>query len=163
MTARTIHLQLQFIVGTCLILVAAGCAPTRTSTRTRVRTIGQGNLDEWRKVVLSYDVIREREGTEPERKYEQVTLHIYPREHLYFERALKTVELKFGVPSGELRFEDAEARIDESRRKIWFVERDTGRIIATLDLETARTTGPDDEPPSWATPEGGAPLEQSSG
>jgi hypothetical protein len=90
-------------------------------------------------------------------------VHIYPRKHLHFERTLKTIELTVGVPSGQLRIEHADARIDEARQKIWFVERDTDRIIATLDLETGRTTGPDDEPPAWATPDGGLPLEPPSG
>jgi hypothetical protein len=82
-------------------------------------------------------------------------------EPLHFEQTIKTVEPKFGVPSGQCRFENVEARRDETGRKVWLVQRDTSRIVATLDRVTHATTGPDDEPPAWATPDGGQPLESA--
>ena len=79
----------------------------------------------------------------------------YDAEH---DMTVKTVELKFGVPRGQCRFENVQARRDGTGQKVWFVQRNTSRIVATLDLETHETTGPDDEPPSWAIPDGGEPL-----
>jgi hypothetical protein len=162
MIARLTRVKYGLVATSCLVVVVVGCAPTRTSSRTRIHTISEGTLDECREVALSYDVLQEREGTQPERKYEQLILRIYPRKHLSYERTLKSVEMKPGVPSGQLRIESAEARIDQAREKVWFVEPDTSRILATLDLQTGRTTGPDDEPPAWATPDGGMPLEPAT-
>ncbi len=162
MQSRTVDFRCCCIAAACLILAGAGCTPAYTSSRTRVHTISQGNLDACRQVILSYDVSEECEGTQPQHKYEQLTLSISPRKHLYSDHTLKSIELKFGVPRGQLRFEAAEARINETGQKVWFVERGTDRIIATLDLETGQTTGPDDAAPPWATPHGGAPLEPAS-
>jgi hypothetical protein len=55
-----------------------------------------------------------------------------------------------------------EGRIDQTGQKVRFVQPDTGRIVATLDLYSGKTTGPDDEPPAWATPAGGKPLPSSA-
>ena len=158
--ARQLSRCYLLLAGGCLILTAVGCAKstTRTSTLTS-HTLCGGNLDECREIRLSYGVGREREGLGPERHYEQLTVKVSPREHLGFRRTVKTVELTFGVPRGQLRFRGVEGRIDEAGQKVWFVQRDTGRIVATFDAETHATTGPDDEPPAWATPDGGTPLQ----
>ncbi|MBN1512619.1 MAG: hypothetical protein JXB13_11450 [Phycisphaerae bacterium] len=162
MKSQKVDFRCCFIAAACLVLAGAGCSPKYTSSRTRVHTISQGNLDACRQVILSYDVSEECEGTQPEREYEQLTLEIGPRKHLHSEYTLTKIELKLGVPRGQLRFDAADARIDDSGQKVWFVERGTDRIIATLDLETGRTTGPDDAAPPWATPHGGSPLEPAS-
>ncbi|MHC4235760.1 MAG: hypothetical protein ACYSUQ_11640, partial [Planctomycetota bacterium] len=112
-------------------------------------------------IELTYDRLRDREAGEPQRAYELLRIVVQPRQQLSFERTVKTVELKFGVPRGQCRFENVEARRDETGQKVWFVQRDTSRIVATLDLQTHKTTGPDDEPPAWATPDGGEPLESA--
>jgi hypothetical protein len=123
-----------------------------------METLCTAGLDECREIWLTYDRLREREAGEPERAYEQLRVVVKPRRQLRFEQSVKTVELKFGVPRGQCRFENVEARRDKTGQKVWFVERDTSRIVATLDLETHETTGPDDEPPAWATPDGGEPM-----
>ncbi len=141
-----------------LSLVCIGCSPERSSTLTSLPLCCAG-LDEYREVELSYDVGSDREGWGPVRKYERLVLKVRPRPSLHFKRVLKTIEQKPGVSSGELRFLDVVARTDETRQKVWFVESGTGRILATLDRQTGRTTGPDDEPPTWAKPDGGLPLD----
>ncbi|MBN2563234.1 MAG: hypothetical protein JXQ75_20115 [Phycisphaerae bacterium] len=139
------------------------CSSGRMSSSTRLcDTICSGDLDECRQVELSCDMVRYCEDMKPAREYEQLTLKVSPREHLRFKGAVKTIDLDFGVPRGQLRFQDVEARTDEARQKVWFVERATGRVLATLDLATRMTTGPDDEPPAWATPDGGLLLVSSS-
>jgi hypothetical protein len=109
-------------------------------------------------VRLSRDTTREQAPGEPERRYEMIRLEVRPREQLSMERELKRVELKLGMAPGQLELGDVEIRADRSKHKVWFVERETGRIIATLDVVNGATTGPDDTPPAWATPTGGVPL-----
>jgi hypothetical protein len=145
-----------------LTLVCIGCAPERSSTLTSY-PLCCAALDECREVELSYGVGREREGLEPVRKYEMLTLEVRPRPSLRSKHVLKTIEQKPGSPSGELRFLNVRVRTDETGQRIWFVESSTGRILATLDRQTGRTTGPDDEPPAWAKPDGGHPLGASCG
>jgi hypothetical protein len=160
---RATIVRAHVICGVALALVSQGCSQSTiytSSTRVRQET-WRANLDECRQVRLSCDLVRDRLTGEPDRKYEQLRLEVAPREHLSFRRTLKKIELKFGVPRGQLRFQDVEVRADQERRRVWFVDGDTKRIIATLDRETGATTGPDDDPPDWATPDGGAPLEEA--
>jgi hypothetical protein len=143
-----------------LTLVCVGCTPERSSTLTSQPLCCAG-LDEYREIELSHDVLREREGLERERKYERLVLRIRPRPGLRSKRVLKTIERRPGERGAELRFWNVVARTDATRQKVWFVERGTGRILATVDLLTGRTTGPDDEPPAWAEPDGGQPMDSA--
>ncbi|MHC4234321.1 MAG: hypothetical protein ACYSUQ_04315 [Planctomycetota bacterium] len=146
-----------------LVLASVGCSsPAGSSTRIRMQTLCSAGLDECREIELTYDRLRDREAGEPQRAYELLRIVVQPRQQLSFEQTVKTVELKFGVPRGQCRFENVEARRDETGQKVWFVQRDTSRIVATLNLQTHETTGPDDEPPAWATPDGGEPLESAA-
>lgn len=143
-----------------LVLSSVGCsAPAGSATQVRMQTLCGAGLDECRDIRLTYDRLRDRDAGEPERVYELLRIVVQPRPQLSFEQTVKTVELKSGVPRGQFRFENVEARADKTGQKVWFVQRDTFRILATADLETNVTTGPDDEPPPWATPDGGEPLE----
>ncbi|MCH8807714.1 MAG: hypothetical protein IH986_16745 [Planctomycetes bacterium] len=54
--------------------------------------------------------------------------------------------------------ENIEARADSSGRRIWLVNRQTRRVVASADLDAESFTGPDDEPPPWARPDGGTVL-----
>ena len=146
-----------------LVLATAGCSsPTSSSTQIRMQTLCDAGLDQCRVIELTYDRTWDRDAGEPERKYEQLRVVVKPRPQLSFDQVVKKVELKSGVRRGQCRFENVEARRDASGQKVWFVQRGTSRIIATVDLETHETTGPDDEPPAWATPEGGKLLEPAA-
>ena len=147
--------------GLTAVVTWVGCSPSRTSTRTSWM-ISQADLDEYRRIEFSYDVVRDHEGRQLVREYEQLLLRIGPREDLRVRRAVKTVELTPGDSRPQVRFENVEARANETRERIWFVERETGRIVATFDSSTDKTTGPDEPPPPWATPTGGVLLESST-
>jgi hypothetical protein len=127
-----------------------------------MQTLCSAGLDECREIELTYDRLRNRETGEPERAYELLRVVVRPRPELGFAQTVKKVELKYGVPRGQCRFENVEARRDETGQKVWFVQGDTSRIVATLDLQTHETTGPDDEPPAWATSDGGVPLKSAT-
>lgn len=142
-----------------LVLASVGCSSAGSSaTQIRMQTLCSAGLDECREIELTYERSWDRDAGKPERAYDLLRVVVKPREMLSFEQAVKSVELKPGVPEGQCKFENVEARRDESGRRVWFVQRDTSRIIATVDLTTHATTGPDDEPPAWATPDGGKPL-----
>ena len=136
-----------------------GCAHGVSSESTRVRLVQwQANLDDCREVSLSvYQSTDNIEG-QPERKSEELTLEVRPRKNLQFERVLKSVDDKSGDLAGQFNADEIEVRADETRNKVWFVDKRAGKVIATLDRETGKTTGPDDQPPDWATLDGGKPL-----
>jgi hypothetical protein len=144
-------------LGIAIVLAAAGCSTTSSSTLTR-HAICRGNLDDYRQIELTYDVREDREGLMPPRRCEQLTIEVKPRPELHFRQAVKAIDLGSTAPRGQLCFENVVARTDETRQRVWFIQRDTGRVIATLDRQTGQTTGPDDEPPPWATPTGGQLL-----
>ena len=56
------------------------------------------------------------------------------------------------------KFGKLEARADTDLDKVWIVDKDAGRAIASLDCASGATTGPDDEVPAWASPTGGIVL-----
>jgi hypothetical protein len=145
-------------LGLVLTLVCIGCTPGHTSMLNS-HPLCCAALDEYREVQLSYEVRRDREGLGPERVSEGLNLEVRPRPSLRAKYVIKTVEQKSGSPSGELRFQNVEGRTDETRQKVWFVDRNTGRVLVTLDRQSGRTTGPDDEAPAWAKPDVGRVLD----
>jgi hypothetical protein len=56
-----------------------------------------------------------------------------------------------------------EGRADAERKHVWVVDRKAARVIASLDLETDKGTGPFDPAPEWATVNGGTVLERLDG
>jgi hypothetical protein len=56
------------------------------------------------------------------------------------------------------RLGELEGRRDASGRKVWVVDKEAGRVIATVDLDTGATTGVKDDPPDWAQMDGGIVL-----
>ncbi len=152
------------VCAVCVIASVAcclGCAHTMSSESTRIRqATWQADLDDYQEVRLSISRVHSHDEGEPARTYEQLTLEVRPRPHLQFESLLKSVELKPGAQRAQLEFDEIEVRADESRSRVWFVDGESGRVIATLDRGTGVTTGPDDEPPAWATVDGGVLLEE---
>jgi hypothetical protein len=139
-----------------------GCAHSTSSESTRVRqATWHADLDDCREVSLSVYEGHDRTEGQPDCRYEQLTLEIRPRQHLQFESVLKSVDLDSGVRREQFQYAEIEVRADGARRRVWFVDRKARRVIATLDRDTGVTTGPDDEPPTWATPDGGRLLESS--
>ncbi|MCZ6683003.1 MAG: hypothetical protein O7B26_07455, partial [Planctomycetota bacterium] len=60
--------------------------------------------------------------------------------------------------NGPIPVGDYEAHADESRQRLWIVDRKINRIIATHDCKTKTTSGPRERPPAWARPDEGDVL-----
>ena len=147
----------------CALAAAAcslGCAHTMSSESTQVRQVAwQADLDEYQEVVLSVSRVYDSESGEVVGRHDDLVLEVRPRPSLHYDALLKSLELRSHGRTDELRYDDIEIRADESRRRVWFIEVSTQRVIATLDRDTRVTTGPDEAPPWWATPDGGVLLE----
>jgi hypothetical protein len=131
-----------------------------SSESTQIRQAAwQADLDEYQEIVLSVVYVSDSEGGEVLSTHEDLRIEVRPRASLQYESILKSVDLNPGTRAMELRFEDIEVRADDSRRRVWFVDVATQRVVATLDRDTRTATGPDDETPPWATVDGGVLLE----
>jgi hypothetical protein len=56
-----------------------------------------------------------------------------------------------GKSAERFKFGQLEAYGNTTGDQVWIVDRENARVVATLDLKTSAATGPDDEPPPWAT------------
>ena len=158
MKRMILYRGLLVFLSTSLVLGGAGCSSSKSTQSTRIiRAKCHETLDDCREVGLAEVWVRDYENGRLVDEYFQLRIEVRPRDDLTFERSLKKAEPRRGA-LGKFDLHNLEVRANESRSKVWFVERDTGRIIATLDRETGQTTGPDDEPPTWATPDGGERL-----
>jgi hypothetical protein len=121
------------LLRTCAMCVIAsvasslGCAHTMSSESTRIRqATWHADLDDYQEVRLSISRVHNRDDGAPARTFEQLTLEVRPRPHLQFESILKSVEFTPGARGGQLGFDEIEVRADESRSRVWFVDRATG-------------------------------------
>jgi hypothetical protein len=145
-------------LGALALAATIGCASTSTSSTRTSTTLFREVLDEWREIELRRSRVQSYENGWLVDEYFELSLRISPRKEASFRQVLKKVDAGWGKQPSELDFHNVEARTDETRQRLWLVDRDASRIIATLDQGSGQTTGPDDDPPPWATPEGGVPL-----
>jgi hypothetical protein len=155
-------LKALILVGYVSSAFFMGCAHGVTSESTKVRLVQwQADLDDSREVSLSVYQSHDKTEGEADREYEELILEVKPREHSQSKVVLKSVDSKSGDLVGQFNADEIEVRADETRNKVWFVDKRAGKVIATVDRETGKTTGPDDEPPAWATLEGGTLLNKN--
>ncbi len=119
-----------------------------------------GSLDEGRSVFLVEDRRGSAVSKRPEDNFATLKLTVM-EQGIPFSLVEKTVAHKTGsgykdLPSFDL--ENLEGRTSPDRRRIWIVDKRSGRVIASYDFQTGACTGPDDQPPTWADPQGGIPL-----
>ena len=95
----------------------------------------------------------------PEHNFRVLSLHVA----LPGDELVKGVICRKGGEHGKdapgYEFGELEARTDETGRKVWIMDKDTGRVIASADCDTQVLTGPDDEAPLWANRGAGTVLE----
>ena len=161
MASSTVVMKTFAICVLGLTACGVGCAHTMSSESTQIREVSwQADVDEYQEVMLSVSRILDSENGAAVGSREELTLEVRPRPDLQYESVLKSVELQSGARarSSGFPFKDVEVRANESRRRVWFVDVASRRVIATLDRDTRATTGPDDQAPSWATVDGGVLL-----
>jgi len=137
-------------------LFVAGCGGS-TSTWIN-KDVHRANLDSCYEVRLEHRSGKRNEGFKPEQRFEEAVIVIKPRALPSGEYSLQRKNAA-GWPSwSAFDFGDVEARADASRQHVWFVDRKSGKVIASVDRATGETTAPGESPPEWATPTGGELL-----
>jgi len=133
-----------------------------SSESTRIReAIWSAPLDECQEVRLCSYWVQDRDEGGTGAAREELVLELRPLRELEFESVLRSTELKPGVRRVQAGFGELEVRCDASRRHVWFVDREAGRVVASLDRDTGVTTGPGDAAPAWASVDGGILLEEA--
>lgn len=140
-----------------LVPLAAGCSGSTTSHMNR--TIHRAHLDDCYEIKLVHRSSKHREGWRPATCSEETIVLIEPRVIQSDEYSARRVDVP-GWPSwSSFEFGDVEARCDAARERIWFLDRASGRVVASVDRCSRQTTGPGDPAPPWATADGGQRLD----
>ena len=116
------------------------------------------DFDDFREIQLSSIHLQTYSSAEPKRENRQLALKISQKETFQLDRVIEDTKLN-SDKTHELSCEEVEMRTDTERKKVWFVFKPTNHVIATIDIKTGRTTGPNSPTPDWAIPGGGSLIE----
>lgn len=92
--------------------------------------------------------------------YADVVLETYARGKIVHRRSLARREQAEVLKDGPIKLGVLEARSTPERDRIWIVDTDARRVIASHDRRTKITTGIGEQAPSWAGPDIGDILER---
>jgi hypothetical protein len=156
MCAKTCRLVIVFATAS-ICLTNFGCLAFQNQA---LLPMHRAVLDEGRTVSLAYYVQDNAVLRGPDHNYAELRLFVEsdkdgPMAGGVVARRGNT----FGCEVESFQLGEVEARADDAREKVWLVDKEAQRVVATLDCATGATTGPDDQPPTWATLDGGVRLE----
>ena len=140
-----------------VLVAASGCAAFENKM---IHTMHKAALDDRRTIELTQHVQRNALLRGPRHNYDELSVWAA------FNQGVRSRVVVARYGSADLRsaprfeFGPLEARAHADRKKLWFVDADAARVVASVDCETRAVTGPEDEPPPWATVEGGICLER---
>ncbi len=92
--------------------------------------------------------------------YADVVLETYAGGEVVHRRTLARREQIEFLRDGPIKLGALEARSTPERDRIWIVDRDAHRVIASHDRRTRITTGIGEKAPSWAGPDVGDILQR---
>ncbi len=92
--------------------------------------------------------------------YADVVMETYAGGKIVHRRTLARREQVEVLKDGPFKLGVLEARSTPERDRIWIVDRDAHRVIASHDRRTRITTGIGEQAPSWAGPDVGDILER---
>jgi hypothetical protein len=117
-------------------------------------------LDESRTVRLAYYVQHNMVLRGPQHNYAELSLFVEAdKEGPMAGGVVARRGSTLGCQVNSFQLGELEARADDARERVWLVDKDAKRVVASLDCGTGATTGPDDRPPPWATLDAGVRLE----
>lgn len=92
--------------------------------------------------------------------YADVVLETYAGGKVVHRRTLARREQAEFLKNGPIKLGVLEARSTPERDRIWIVDKDARRVIASHDRRTRITTGIGEQAPSWAGPDVGDILQR---
>jgi len=142
-------------IGITVSALSAGCG----GTYYRTRHLYNAPLDERYDVRLIQQSTNQVHAPLLEQRGEQIVVCVRPRPLKGATYTLERVDVNQWPSWSHFDYQDVEARVDADGRYIWFIDRTGGKVIGSVDRVTGQTTGPGDEPPEWATLDGGQRLD----
>lgn len=143
-------------LGVTMAVLCSGCG---SSTYSESHSLYRGPLDDRYDLWLTHASTKRINHTPLlEEREESMTVSIEPRPLKSAHYTLKSVEVDRWPSWSHFDFQNVEARVDADGRYIWFIDREGGTVIGSVDRVTGQTTGPGDQPPEWATLDGGQRL-----
>ena len=95
--------------------------------------------------------------------YVDVVLETRSGGRVVHRRTLARREQSELLEEGRIKLGILEARSNAERNRVWIVDKNSQRVIASHDRLTKITTGLDEQAPSWASPAEGVMLERAAG
>ena len=160
----TRHLVL-FIVAaqTCLSLLSTGCAIFGAR---HIQELYVGELSEDVHVSLAEDACANAALPGPEYNSSTLTLNLSRAGEVVLSRRCGFRGYS-GLPDSRdpLRgfgLGELEGWSDDSKQRVWIIDKSADRVVASLDLDRQSSTGIDDHPPEWANKDEGLRLKRLS-
>ena len=154
MNTRRWLMEMAILPGLVCIM-NAGCAPLFQASR--IHDVYRGRLDESRIVRLSET--RQVDGMHPEGDYSQLVLALSADDAIVVNRVVGHRGASRGERPAGFQLGELEGRTDADRQRVWIIDREAGRVIASVDCKTKLVTGWQEPPPTWATLDGGTVIE----
>ena len=154
MNTRRWLLEMATLPGLVCVM-NAGCAPLFQAQM--FREVYRGRLDESRIVSLSEE--RLHDAMHPGANYRKLILAFSADDAVVVNRVIGERGVRRGERPAGFQLGELEGRTDADRQRVWIIDREAGRVIASVDCKTKLVTGWQEPPPTWATLDGGTVIE----
>ena len=143
-----------FIFGV-VTLATMGCALFQNTTSV---VVYRGEVEATRSIEVRREVGRNAVTADPARNYDVLTVYAKEGNQIAFSR-----RIGHSAPDSDLDFEQLqsrewEGRTDSLRQRVWLIDKERQRVMASIDWEEHVITGPEDSQPAWARLDGGIEL-----
>ena len=154
MNTRRWLMEMAILPGLVCIM-NSGCA---SAFQNRMwHDVYRGRLDESRIVRLSE--ARLHDAMHPGADYRKLILALSADDAVVVKRVVGQRGVRRGERPAGFQLGELEGRTDADRQRVWIIDQEAGRVIASVDCKTNLVTGWQEPPPTWATLDGGTVIE----
>ena len=141
-----------FGVGT---LATMGCALFQETTSI---VVYRGEVEETRSIEVRREIGRNAVTADPARNYDVLTVYAKDGNQIAFSRRIRHSAPDSDSDSEQFQSREWEGRTDSLRQRVWLIDKERQRVMASIDWENRVITGPQDSQPGWARLDGGIEL-----
>ena len=154
MNTRRWLMEMAILPGLVCVM-NAGCAPLFQARQ--IHDVYRGRLDESRFVTLRE--AKQADSMHPGGNYSKLILALSADDAIVVNRVVGQRGVSRGERPAGFQLGELEGRTDADRQRVWIIDREAGRVIASVDCKTKLVTGWQEPPPTWATLDGGTVIE----
>ena len=101
---------------------------------------------------------RLHDAMHPGANYSRLILALSADDAIVVNRVVGQRGVRWGERPAGFQLGELEGRTDAARQRVWIIDREAGRVIASVDCKTKLATGWQEPPPTWATLDGGTAI-----